>query len=73
MADDQLAYSLAKMKEARLVTGGDAQTLGIGIITDAREKATYDFLADARLIDAAKLDLKSSYTTEFVRKIRVLP
>jgi NitT/TauT family transport system substrate-binding protein len=73
MADDQLAYSLAKMKEARLVTGGDAQTLGIGVITDAREKATYDFLVDAKLVDPAKLDLKSAYTTEFVKNIHVLP
>ncbi len=44
MTDDQLAYSVAKLKEMGMVTGGDAATLGIGVITDARSKASYDFL-----------------------------
>ena len=44
ITDDQLAYSVAKLKETGLVTGGDAAKLGIGVITDARLKASYDFL-----------------------------
>ena len=36
MTDDQLAYSVAKLKEMGIVTGGDAAKLGIGMITDAR-------------------------------------
>ena len=44
MTDDQLAYSVAKLKEMGMITGGDAATLGIGIMTDARAKASYDFL-----------------------------
>src|SRR5262245_57074875 len=36
MADELLAYSVAKMKEYGIVDSGDALTLGIGAMTDAR-------------------------------------
>ena len=73
MTDDQLAYSVAKLKETGLVTGGDAGKLGIGIMTEPRLKASYDFLVSAKLIDPAKVDLARTYTTEFVKDIKVLP
>ena len=73
MTDGQLEFSVRKMKEAGLVTSGDARRLGIGIITDARVKASYDFLVASRLIDPAKVDLGSTYTTEFVKDLKVLP
>jgi NitT/TauT family transport system substrate-binding protein len=73
ITDDQLAYSVAKLKESGLVTGGDAAKLGIGVMTDARLKASYDFLVSAKLIDPAKVDLSKTYTTEFVKDIKVLP
>ena len=73
MSDDQLAYSVAKMKEMGIVTSGDAAKLGIGVITDARIKASYDFLASAKLIDPSKVDITKVYTTEFVKDVKVLP
>lgn len=73
MTDEQLAYSVAKLKEMGMVTGGDAATLGIGIITDARAKASYDFLVSAKLIDPAKVKLAETYTTAFVKDLKVLP
>jgi NitT/TauT family transport system substrate-binding protein len=73
ITDDQLAYSVAKLKEAGLVTGGDAAKLGIGVITDARLKASYDFLVSAKLINPAKVELSKTYTTEFVKDAKVLP
>ena len=73
MTDEQLAYSVARLKEVGLVTGGDAQKLGIGVITDARSKASYDFLVSAKLIDPAKVELSKTYTTEFVKDLKVLP
>lgn len=73
MTDDQLAYSVAKMKESGLVGGGDAATLGIGVMTDARAKASYDFLVSAKLLDPAKVKLADTYTTAFVKDIKVLP
>ena len=73
MSDDQLAYSVAKLKEMGIVTSGDAAKLGIGVITDARIKASYDFLASAKLIDPSKVDITKVYTTEFVKDVKVLP
>jgi NitT/TauT family transport system substrate-binding protein len=73
MTDEQLAYSLAKLKEMGIVTSGDAQRQGIGVITDARAKASWDFLVSAKLVDPAKLDFSKTYSTEFVRDLKVLP
>ena len=73
MTDDQLAYSVAKLKEMGIVAGGDAAKLGIGVMTDARLKASYDFLVSAKLIDPTKVELAKTYTTEFVKDIKVLP
>src|SRR5574337_105546 len=73
LGEDQLAYSMEKMKRAQLVTGGDAARLGIGIITDARMKASWDFMVSAGLIDPAKVALAQTYTTAFVKDLKVLP
>ena len=73
MTDDQLAYSVAKLKETGLVGGGDAAKLGIGIMTETRLKASYDFLVSAKLLDPAKVEIAKTYTTEFVKDAKVLP
>jgi len=73
MTDDQLAYSVAKLKETGMVGSGDAVKLGIGIITEARAKASYDFLVSAKLLDPAKVKLSDTYTSEFVKDAKVLP
>jgi len=56
-----------------MVTGGDAAKLGVGIITDARAKLSYDFLVSAKLIDPAKVKLADTYTTEFIQNAKVMP
>jgi len=73
MTDDQLAYSVAKLKETGIVGGGDAAKLGIGVMTEVRLKASYDFLVTSKLIDPSKVELSKTYTTEFVKDIKVLP
>jgi NitT/TauT family transport system substrate-binding protein len=73
MTDDQLAYSVAKLKETGMISGGDAAKMGIGIITDSRAKASYDFMVSAKLVDPSKLELSKTYTTEFVKDAKVLP
>ena len=35
--------------------------------------ASYDFLVDAKLIDPAKVKLTETYTTAFVKDLKVLP
>lgn len=73
MTDDQLAYSVAKLKETGMVLGGDAAKLGVGVMTDARLKASLDFLAGAKLLDPSKVDLATAFPTTFVKDLKVLP
>lgn len=73
MTDDLIANGIKLMNETGMVMGGDAATLGVGIITDARMKTTYDMLVAMKLLDPAKVDLKKTYTTEFVKDLKILP
>jgi NitT/TauT family transport system substrate-binding protein len=73
MTDDLLAYGIGKLKSEGVVLGGDAATQGIGTLTDARMKATFDLLVRHQLIDPAKVDVRKTYTTEFVKNLKVLP
>ncbi len=72
MADDQIAFSIAKLKEYGIVDGGDAKKLGLFTMTDARWKQTFEFMRDANLVKP-DVDVHKAYTLEFVKQIRVLP
>ncbi|MGH6918068.1 MAG: ABC transporter substrate-binding protein [Geminicoccaceae bacterium] len=65
MTDEQIAYSIAKMKEYGIVDSGDALELGIGAMTDERWQSFFQFAADAGLYPK-DLDLSRAYTTQFV-------
>jgi NitT/TauT family transport system substrate-binding protein len=67
MTDELLAYSRAKMKEHGIVDSGDAQTLGIGAMTDARMKDFFGKMVKAGLFKA-DLDYRKAYTLQFVNK-----
>jgi len=67
MTPGLLAYSVDKMKQYGIVDSGDALTLGIGAMTDARMKNFFDTMVRAGVVKAG-LDYKSSYTTRFVDK-----
>ena len=67
MTDELLAYSVAKMKEYGIVDSGDAVTLGIGAMTDARMKDFFDKMVRAGVVKAG-LDYRKSYTLQFVDK-----
>ena len=73
MTDDELANGIKQLKATGMVLGGDAARDGIGIITDARMKKTYDMMVAMKLLDPAKVDLKKVYTTEFVKDLKILP
>jgi NitT/TauT family transport system substrate-binding protein len=73
MTDDLLANGIQLMNATGMVTGGDAARLGIGIVTDERLKQTYDMMVSMKLLDASKVDLKKTYTTEFVKGLKILP
>ena len=72
MKDEQIAYAVAKLKEHKLLTGGDAARLGIGIITDERWKKTYDYMVAQGLLKP-EVDYRKGYTTRFVRDVKVMP
>ncbi|KAF7958269.1 nitrate ABC transporter substrate-binding protein [Cupriavidus sp. UYMU48A] len=72
MKDDQLAYGLDKLKQFRMITGGDAASRGIGVMTDARWRKTRDFMVEVGLLKA-DLDWKRAYTTQFVKDLKVMP
>ncbi len=72
MEDELLAYGLRKMKEFGLVTGGDAKTLGILTMTDARWQQTFEFMASAGMVNPTTA-YRKAYTLEFVKAVKVLP
>ena len=67
MTDDLLAYSVAAMKKYGIVDSGDAATLGIGAMTDARMKDFFDQMARAGVVKPG-LDYRKGYTLQFVDK-----
>jgi NitT/TauT family transport system substrate-binding protein len=72
MDDEQLAFSVAKLKEYGIVDGGDAKTLGLFTMTDARWKQTFEVMRDSKLVKP-DVDYKKAYTLEFVKQVKVLP
>ena len=65
--DDEIAFSIAKMKEEGVVDSGDTLKLGIGAMTDARWKDFFDKMVAAGVVGAGD-DYKKAYTLQFVDK-----
>jgi NitT/TauT family transport system substrate-binding protein len=70
MTDDQIAFGIKRMRELKVVDGGDAQAMGIGVMTDARWKATYDFMVAGGLLDK-NTDYKKAFTTQFIDGMKI--
>lgn len=73
MTDDRLAVGIRLLKESGVVFGGDAAKLGVGIVTDERMKKTYDMMVLLQQLDPRKVDIKRTYTTQFVKDLKILP
>jgi NitT/TauT family transport system substrate-binding protein len=67
MTDEQIAFSIAKIKEYGLVDSGDTVRLGVGAMTDDRIKVFYDEMVKAGVVKPG-LDYKKAYTLQFVDK-----
>jgi NitT/TauT family transport system substrate-binding protein len=67
MTDEQIAFSIGKIKEYGLADSGDTLKLGIGAMTDERIKSFYDSMVKAGVV-APGLDYKKGYTLQFVDK-----
>jgi NitT/TauT family transport system substrate-binding protein len=72
MQDDQLAYALSKLKEHKLIDGGEAAKSGIGTMTDARWRETHKYMVSAGLLKP-DVDVQRAYTLQFVKDIKVMP
>lgn len=64
---DQIAFSLATLRSRGIVDSGDAETLGIGAMTDARWKDFFGKMTAIGMVDA-RTDYKRAYTLQFVNK-----
>ena len=73
MSDEQLAYSVAKLKEMGIVTGGGASTNGIGSIELDRIRKNHAFLVDNKLVDPGKVGPSQAYNLEFIKDLKVMP
>ncbi len=73
MSEDELLNGIRLLNASGMVLGGDAAKFGVGILTDERMKKTYDMMVSMKLLDPAKVDLKKTYTTQFVKDLRILP
>lgn len=73
MTDEQLAYSVAKLKEMGIVTGMDAPKLGIGMMNEQRIAANYKFLVDNKLIEPEKVKVGDAYNFSFIKDLKVMP
>jgi NitT/TauT family transport system substrate-binding protein len=67
MTDEKIAYAIDAMKSSGMVESGDAKTLGIGAMTDARWQSFYKSMVDAGA-QPAGLDVSKGYSLQFVNK-----
>ena len=72
MSEELLAFGHRKMKEHGIVDSGDAAKNGLLTMTDARWRATVDFLKLTRLAKP-NVDYSKAWSLNVVRTIRVLP
>jgi NitT/TauT family transport system substrate-binding protein len=67
MTDQLLDYSIAKMKEYRIVDSGDAATHGIGAMTDARMQSFFEKMVRAGVVKPS-IPFRKAYSLAFVNR-----
>jgi NitT/TauT family transport system substrate-binding protein len=70
MTDAQIAFGVDQLNALKVLQGGDAATMGIGIMTEARWKATYEYMVAAGLLKP-EVDWKSAFTDRFVKDLKL--
>jgi NitT/TauT family transport system substrate-binding protein len=70
MSDAQIAFGIKRMNELEVVDGGDAKTMGIGTMTEARWQATYDLMVKSDLLPK-DTDWRKAFTTQFVKDLKI--
>ena len=72
MTQEQLDFAVRRIKELKVFDGGDAATMGAGVITEARWRNTYDYMVRSGLLKA-DTDWRRAFTTQFVRDLKIMP
>jgi NitT/TauT family transport system substrate-binding protein len=73
MTDALLAYGIAKIKDHGIVDSGDAETDGIGAMTEARWHDFFDMMAKAGVYPQ-DLDFRRAFALQFVdKKVGIRP
>jgi NitT/TauT family transport system substrate-binding protein len=67
MNDELIGYGIGRIKQYGIVDSGDAKTMGIGAMTDARWQDFFATMTKAGLYPAG-MDVKKAYTLQFVDK-----
>ncbi|MBD2093182.1 ABC transporter substrate-binding protein [Microcoleus sp. FACHB-1515] len=67
MTDEQIKYGIEKMKEYGIVDSGDAQTQGIGAMTESRWKEFFDTMVGQKVFNS-DTDYTKAFTLQFVNK-----
>jgi len=67
MTDEQIAFSIEKLKEFGIVDSGDSEKMGIGAMTDEKIKSFYDKMVAAGVVKGG-IDITQAYTLQFVNK-----
>ncbi len=70
MSDEQIAFGIKRLNELEVLDGGDARTMGIGIITEARWKATYELMVQEGLLPK-ETEWTKGFTTQFVKDLKI--
>jgi len=70
MGDEQIAFGIKRMNDLEVADGGDAKTMGIGIMTEARWKASYELMVGAGLLPK-ETDWRKGFTTQFVKDLKI--
>ncbi len=65
ITDDQITFSIEQLKKYNVIDSGEALTLGIGAMSDARWKDFFDKMVAIGMVDK-QTDYRSAYTLQFV-------
>jgi NitT/TauT family transport system substrate-binding protein len=71
MTDAQIAFGIKRLNELQIANGGDAKTMGIGVMTEARWQASYDLMVSDKLLPA-ETEWKKAFTTQFVKDLKIM-
>ncbi|NBD21701.1 ABC transporter substrate-binding protein [Aquabacterium fontiphilum] len=72
MTDAQIAFGISQLKALKVLDSGDAATQGVGTMTEARWKATRDYMVKEGLLKA-DTPWQQAFTLDIVRQMRVMP